>query len=165
MLQYPKLIKMINKILWFRYVFLIAVFFTLLNSLFFLAAGVLESVQGYKIFLQHGLKGEERPGVYFLAGLDLFLVSMVFLIFALGILNIFIHYHKVDENLPDWLKIANFKELKILLWETVLVTLVVFTLTEIGTSRESLKWDSLILPGIILLLTLSLYLMKRNDKL
>lgn len=155
---------MINKILRFRYVYLIAVVFTLFNSLFFLIAGVLESLHGYKIFFEYGLKGEERPGAYLLGGLDLFLVSMVFLIFALGILSIFINYHKADENLPDWLKITNFKGLKILLWETVLVTLVVFSFTRILTSKESLQWGALILPGVILILTLALFLMKRSEK-
>jgi uncharacterized membrane protein YqhA len=121
-------------------------------------------VHGYKIFLEDGLNGEERPGVFLLHGLDLFLVSMVFLIFGLGILSIFINYHKVDGNLPDWLKIENFKGLKILLWETVLVTLVVFSFTGIISSKESLQWNALILPGIILILTIGLFLMKRSQK-
>ena len=155
---------MFNKILRVRYVFLIAVIFTLLNSLFFLVVGVIESIHGYMLFYEHGLEGEHRPGVYLLKGLDLFLVSMVFLIFALGIMRIFTHYHSNDENLPGWLRINDFKELKILLWETVIVTLVIFTLTEIITSKQSLKPDALILPGVILILTVSLFLMKRNDK-
>ena len=97
-------------------------------------------------------------------GLDLFLVSMVFLIFALGIMRIFTHYKTSDEDLPGWLRINDFKELKILLWETVIVTLVVFTLTELVNSKQSLKTDALIMPGVILLLTVSLFLMKKNDK-
>jgi len=155
---------MLNKILRIRYVYLIAVFFTLLNSLYFLLAGVLESLHGYKIFLQYGLEGKERPGVYLLGGLDLFLVSMVFLIFGLGILNIFINYHKVDENLPDWLKINSFKGLKILLWETVMVTLVVFSFTGIITNRESLQWTALIIPGAIMLLSVGLFFMNKHEK-
>lgn len=154
---------MFNKILRIRYVFLIAVVFTLLNSFFFLIGGVLESIHGYMLFYQHGLDGESRPGTYLLKGLDMFLVSMVFLIFALGIMRIFTHYHSSDENLPGWLRINNFKELKILLWETVIVTLVVFTLTEIVSSNKALNLDALIMPGVILILTVSLFLMKRND--
>jgi uncharacterized membrane protein YqhA len=121
-------------------------------------------MHGYKIFFQQGLNGEERPGVYLLRGLDLFLVSMVFLIFALGILSIFINYHNADEKLPDWLKIGNFKGLKILLWETVLVTLVVFSFTNVITAKESLQLNDLILPGVILILTLALFLLKRIEK-
>jgi len=155
---------MLNKLLKIRYIFIVAVVFTLLNSLFFLVGGVLESLKGYQLFLQHGMNKEYRPGAYLLEGLDLFLVSMVFLIFALGILSIFIDYHKADENRPSWLKIDNFQGLKILLWETVLVTLVVFAFTNIITSKEGLQWSTLILPGVILILTLSLFLMKRSEK-
>jgi uncharacterized membrane protein YqhA len=127
-------------------------------------AGVIESVHGYWIFFQYGLKGEERPGAYLLEGLDLFLGSMIFLIFGLGILSIFIDYHKADENLPEWLRIQNFKGLKVLLWETILVTLVVFSFTNILTTKGGLKWDALILPCIILILMLGLFLMKRSEK-
>lgn len=155
---------MFNKILRVRYIFLIAVFFTLLSSFVFLIGGVIESIHGYRLFFAHGLEGEHRPGVYLLKGLDFFLVSMVFLIFAFGIMRIFTHYHSSDENLPGWLMIKDFKELKILLWETVLVTLVIFTFTEFVTSRQSLKLDTLIMPGVILILSISLFLMKRNDK-
>lgn len=155
---------MFNKILLVRYIFLVAVFFTLLSSFFFLIVGVVESIHGYRLFLEHGLEGEDRPGVYLLKGLDLFLVSLVFLIFAFGIMRIFTHYQSSDENLPGWLKIKDFKELKILLWETVLVTLVIFTFTEFVTSRASLKLDALIMPGVILILSVSLFLMKGKDK-
>jgi uncharacterized membrane protein YqhA len=127
-------------------------------------AGVYESVQGYIVFFQHGLSEEHRPGVYILKGLDLFLVSMVFMIFALGMMRIFTHHHEGDSDLPTWLRIDNFKELKILLWETIIVTLVVFAFTEIATSKKSLGWEALVMPGIILILTLGLVLMKRQDK-
>ena len=72
---------------------------------------------------------EHKPGLQILKGLDLFLVSIVFMILGLGILKIFVFSHMPFTDLPDWLNIKNFKELKILLWETILVTLVVFSLT------------------------------------
>jgi uncharacterized membrane protein YqhA len=156
---------MLKNLLKIRFVFLIAVIFTLLNSIFCLAAGVISSIHGYTIFYNQGLNGAERPGVYLLEGLDLFLVSMVFLIFALGIIRIFTHYNtSEDENLPRWLRIKDFKELKILLWETILVTLVVFTFTTIISNKEVLKWDALIIPSVVLILMLSLFLMKRSEK-
>jgi uncharacterized membrane protein YqhA len=125
----------------------------------------MESIHGYKIFFKDGLDGNERPGVYLLEGLDLFLVSMVFLIFALGIIRIFTHYNTTeDENLPRWLRIKDFKELKVLLWETILVTLVVFTFTRIISNKEVLQWNTLIIPSVVLILMLSLFLMKRSEK-
>lgn len=154
---------MFKNILIIRYLFLIAVLFTFINSLFFMVGGVLECIQGYKLILQYGMSEELKPGMYLLRGLELFLVSMVFMIFALGILRLFIVYHTNDEHVPSWLKIDNFKELKVLLWETILVTLVVFTLTKIATVKEVLTWDALILPGVILALTGSLFLMKKSS--
>lgn len=146
-----------------RFIFLIAVLFTMLNSIFFLLGGVIESVHGYRVFMEHGLDENYRPGLFLLKSLDMFLVSMVFLIFGLGILRLFIHYKSEDESLPGWLRIKDFKELKVLLWETVIVTLVVFTLTEIISTKQALKPDALIMPGIILVLSISLFLMKPKD--
>jgi hypothetical protein len=82
----------------------------------------------------------------------------------LGVLNIFINYHKVDENLPDWLKIGSFMGLKILLWETVLVTLVVYSFTAVIAKIDSLQWNVLVLPGVILILTIAVVLLKRTEK-
>lgn len=120
----------------------------------------MECINGYKIIIEHGMSEELRPGMYMLKGLELFLVSMVFMIFALGILRLFIVYHVKDEHTPSWLKIDDFKELKVLLWETILVTLVVFTLSKVVSAKEVLTWNALILPCVILALTGSLFLMK-----
>jgi uncharacterized membrane protein YqhA len=153
---------MFKNILGVRYVFLIAVVFTFINSIFFIIGGAMECIKGYKIFMEHGMSEEFRPGMYLLRGLELFLVSMVFMIFALAILRLFIVYHATNEQVPGWLKINGFKELKVLLWETILVTLVVFTLTKVA-SAEALSWNALILPGVILILTGSLFLMQRSS--
>jgi uncharacterized membrane protein YqhA len=153
---------MFKNILAVRYVFLIAVIFTFINSIFFIIGGAMECIKGYQIFLEHGMSEEHRPGMYLLKGLELFLVSMVFMIFALAILRLFIVYHAPDEHVPAWLNISGFKDLKILLWETILVTLVVFSLTKIATAGV-LNWSTLILPGMIFLLTGSLFLMKKSS--
>ena len=153
---------MFKKILNVRYVFLIAVIFTFINSIFFIVGGAIECIHGYNLFFKHGMSEEYRPGMYLLKGLEMFLVSMVFMIFSLAILKLFIAYGEGDEHLPGWLKIHNFKELKLLLWETIIVTLVVFSLTKMA-SIEALTWNALILPGIILMLTGGLFLMKKSS--
>lgn len=153
---------MFKKLLYVRYLFLIVVIFMMLNSLFFIAGGVIESIEGIRLFITHGLDEEQKPGLKLLKGLDLFLVSIVFMIFAIGIVRLFGIYKHDDSDLPSWLNISSFKELKVLLWETILVTLVVFTLTGIATDRSGLHWEMLILPGVILILSLSLYLMRKH---
>lgn len=153
---------MFKNILLIRYLFLVAVVFTFINSMFFMYGGVLECIKGYKLILAEGMSEELKPGLHLLRGLELFLVSMVTLIFSLGMLRLFIVYHTNDEHVPSWLKLESFKELKVLLWETILVTLVVFTLTKVASDMEILTWDALILPGVILALTGSLFLMKKS---
>jgi uncharacterized membrane protein YqhA len=109
------------------------------------------------------MSAELKPGLYLLKGLEHFLISMVFMIFALGILKLFIFDQTSEEHIPTWLKIDEFKELKVLLWESILVTLVVFTLDKLVSATEVLTWNASIFPGVILVLTASLYLMKKSS--
>src|SRR6478735_4298488 len=113
-----------------RYVYIIAVIFTFFNSIFFLISGVIESVHGFQIFFRKVMNGEPiLIGIYFMESLDRFLIAFVFMIFSLGIWKLFYVKDMPADDLPDWLKINSFKDLKILLWETIMVTLVVFTIS------------------------------------
>ena len=69
---------------------------------------------------------ESHPGLSILESLDVFLVALVFLIFALGIAKLFLPEpsEKGGLRLPNWMQIQNFTQLKLLLWEAVLTTLV-----------------------------------------
>lgn len=146
--------------------FILGVIFTLLGSLFFLVGSIADSIKGFAALFQYGFEGmeEHKPGFQILKGLDIFLVSIVFMIFGLGILKIFVLSHMPFTDLLDWLNIKNFKELKILLWETILVTLVVFSLTGLVSGKETLTWDALILPAVIFVLSLSLFIMKKGEE-
>jgi uncharacterized membrane protein YqhA len=145
-----------------RYFYIVAVIFTFISSLFFLYGGILECISGYRIILDQGMSAELKPGLYLLKGLEHFLISMVFMIFALGILKLFIFDHTSEEHIPAWLKIDEFRELKVLLWESILVTLVVFTLDKLVSVPDVLSWNALIFPCVILTLTGSLFLMKKS---
>jgi len=132
---------MIQKLLGIRFVFLVAVFFTLLNTIVILVLGIREAIVGYQA-LYDSFNGNHKEGIglYFLHSLDLFLIALVFLILSLGILKIFVHYKKDHVNLPPWLNIQTFKELKVLLWETILLTLVVLSFGIIVEKRDHLDW-------------------------
>ncbi|MBL7757929.1 MAG: hypothetical protein JNL59_11050, partial [Chitinophagaceae bacterium] len=65
---------MFKKLLYLRYLFLIVVIFMMINSLFFIIGGVIESVDGIRLFIMHGLDEEKKPGLKLLKGLDLFLI-------------------------------------------------------------------------------------------
>ena len=67
------------KALQLRYVFAIALFFTLVNSVACLVAGIRQSLEGYWVILRF-LGGEEiaGPKVLLLESLDSFLAVLVF---------------------------------------------------------------------------------------
>jgi uncharacterized membrane protein YqhA len=153
-----------QKLFYIRYFLIIVVIFLLISSLAFIGLGVVHSIEGYKILLgfNPGPELETRPGIYLLEGLDTFMAGIVFMIFAFGIARLFLFDHVEDDKLPKWLNIHNFKELKILLWETILVTLVVYTLGDlVKTTAATL--ELLYLPVVILILSLSLFLMRLKE--
>lgn len=153
-----------------RYIYIIAVIFTFLNSIFFLISGVMESIHGFEIFFHKLATGEPvLIGVHFMESLDRFLISFVFMIFSLGIWKLFFVKKENNLELPQWLQIESFKDLKVLLWETIMVTLVVFTITLVVNTTayvdgkmQKLEWDALVLPVIILILSVSLFFMRKE---
>lgn len=114
-----------------------------------------------------------NPGVMtvrILQATDLFIVALVFLIFSLGLYVLFMDKYRprLDQMLPEWMRVKNFTQLKVVLWETILTTLVIHylgTLAEMKLKGEALGPAHLILPGAIFLIALSLYLLKKEDTL
>jgi uncharacterized membrane protein YqhA len=155
---------MLSKLLSLRYIYAVAVFFTLINSALFLFVGARYTLEGWSN-LYRRLRGEEvaNARLPLLESLDWFLVALVFLIFSLGIAKIFIGYEGRNEDLPEWLRIDSFKELKVLLWETILVTLVVWSVSTIARRLDTLGWDILVLPVVVFVLAIGLYLMRGKE--
>ena len=60
-----------------------------------------------------------------LQAVDLFLIAIVMFVFALGLLVLFDDKDDIPLKLPEWLKVKNFMQLKVVLWEAILTTLVV----------------------------------------
>lgn len=115
---------------------------------------------------QKGLVGLIAIGL--LQAVDLFLLAIVLFIFSIGLLLLF--RKSSDEDLPNlvpqWLRISNFMQLKVILWEAILTTLVVIFL--VGLVRNSLQGEDLslsqlILPGAIMLISMSLFFLKRGE--
>jgi uncharacterized membrane protein YqhA len=156
---------MLRRLITVRFAFLIGFFFVLLNAMLLLAVSVFKSIEGYRVIMEKGLgHGEGKPGVYILESLDILLISIVFFIVAFGILRIFILKDENDEDIPKWLRIHSFMELKALLWETILLTLVVLVFTKIVAGQEKFTSDLLILPGVIVLLALALWIVKKSHE-
>jgi uncharacterized membrane protein YqhA len=96
-------------------------------------------------------------------GLDLFMLTIIFIIFGLGISRLFLFTNTADEEIPSWLRFSEMKGLKVLLWETMLVTLVIYCLQLLLTSQTQSP-ELLILPGAILLLSLALFFVRWKEK-
>ncbi len=155
---------MFTKIINFRFVFIIAVFFLLLNSLVFLIVGAVRCIHGYTEFVSIGFMPNEEslPGIHLLEGLDFFMYSLVFMIFGFGLGRLFLFQNVPNENLPSWIQINNLMDLKHMLWETILVAMVIFTVTNIA-KIEVISWKMLLLPLTILILSFALYLIKDKN--
>lgn len=149
----------------FHLLTIIIVIFTALNAVAFIAIGILDSFHGMKgIFIEKD-HPNERPGLIILESLDVFLVALVFLIFAIGITMLFLpkSANQLRENLPNWMNIKSFIELKLILWEAILTALIVFFVTEVYEDEAHLSWDILLIPGSILLLSLSIFVLRKSE--
>jgi len=101
-----------------------------------------------------------------LQAVDLFLVAVVMFVFSLGILILFNDREEIPVKLPEWLKVKNFMQLKIILWEAILTTLVVSYLAGLVQQKLSaipMSYSDLIIPGGILLIALSLFFLKKGE--
>ena len=155
---------MIARIFQTKYLILLIVFFTLINALAFVGMGIILSFEGIAGIVQGQLHTDHHPGLKILESLDVFLVALVFLIFALGIARLFLPIEDEEKSpkLPEWLNIKTFTDLKMLLWETVLTTLVVYFVSDVVKHEGHYTWEMLILPGSILFLSLSIFIVKKN---
>jgi uncharacterized membrane protein YqhA len=98
---------------------------------------------------------------------DLFLVAIVFFVLSLGILVLFNNPDSpLPIRLPEWLRIKNFMQLKVILWEAILTTLVVAYLASLAEKEiqgEEITVQTLVVPGGIFLIALSLFFLKRGE--
>jgi uncharacterized membrane protein YqhA len=103
-------------------------------------------------------------------GVDTLLVAVVLFIFSYGLLVIF--FSSKDEllnqlNIPTGLRMKSFLDLKIVLWEAALTTLVIGFLiavadTELHNQEPGI--EILYIPIAIALITASLFLIKKDNK-
>jgi uncharacterized membrane protein YqhA len=91
------------------------------------------------------------------------MLAIIFIIFGSGIARLFLFNKAPDEQIPSWLRFQEMKGLKVLLWETILVTLVIYCLQVLLTHKE-LDYELLILPGAILLLSVALFFMRWKEQ-
>jgi len=147
-----------------RYVAVVIVILALLHAVAFLAMGTHVAVLAYRHIFDEGPTFGSGPGLELLHSLDFMFISMVLLVLSLGIARLFLVSPTFDDaKLPGWLRIHSISELKVLLWETVLTTLLIVGLSDLTTALfTKLQWTAMVMPCAILVLSLSLYFMKKS---
>lgn len=137
----------------FKWAINVIVFVTFLNGLTFVVFGIIKTYHGYEqiVAVEHG-----RPGIALVESLDSFLIALVFLIFSVGFARLFHSESKIFTaiNVPA-LKVESFADLKMLLWNTILLTLMVLFATIVVSNEGDLEWKIMILPVSIALLAFS----------
>ena len=104
------------------------------------------------------LKPANVTTAYLIKSLDAFLIALVLLIFAFGVYSLFISKHSdIDKTgALKWIRIPSLAHLKNILAEVIIIILFVNFLEVVLLNLKNLTWELFVLPGSILLLSLSL---------
>ena len=105
--------------------------------------------------------------VSLLRAVDMFLISIVLYVFSLGLLMLFSRPDQpIPIKVPEWLRVKSFIQLKLILWEAILTTLVVSYLAglvRLKIDGQKIDYDSLYIPGGIFLIAVSLFFLKKGE--
>ena len=121
--------------------------------------GIMVSVHAYGEVISNTT---EKPLLPALEAVDLFMLALVVLLLALGLVKLFLSDMPFISNFDlPWLKVGDIHDIKALLWNAMLLTLMVlFCIRMFNT--DQLGWTDLVLPGAVFLLALSGKFMKDN---
>jgi uncharacterized membrane protein YqhA len=165
-----------NRLLSMKIVLIPTVFFIFLISLVFTVRGIWISMQvivglisGEMHFIYYSQIGQnEPPSLMLLEAVDSFLLSFVFFIFSFGLYKIFFlpDMNYTETKIPRWLRLESIFELKALLWQSVLTTLVVIFLnySVVTISRHNFQWEFMAFPISIMVIAIALYFLKLAEK-
>ena len=141
-------------------------YFALVISLMIMLSGFIAIVVG-SMRLFEGImqiiglhEGDNKPGIHLIEAVDTYLFSLVILVLGGGIFKLFVGNENTFQGSVVFSKIKTFMDLKVLLWETLLLTLTVWCALGFFAHPKDLQYEQLILPVTIVLLALALKLMK-----
>ena len=158
---------MVSFLLRFRFLAAVVVIIVLVHAIGLLVLGATMGYKAYTIMAQGPpWTGEDRPGIHIAESVDALLFAIVLMILALGTANLFLTKdpHAHDKDTPMWMRVESFLELKLMLWEAILLVLVMATMTSILPRLDHLDLNMLILPGVIVLLAGGLFLVRRSSQ-
>jgi len=137
----------------FRIVIGAVIVTTFLNSVAFIGVGVYRSYHAYSLLIMEGV--ERKPGIEIINSLDTFLIALVFLIMSFGFAKLFYPQFPLFKSIElPWFRIDDFFDLKILLWNTVLLSLLVAFAVVAIESEGHWDWTMLVIPAAVLMFSL-----------
>ena len=157
---------MFRSLLRIRYLAAIVALVFAVHAVGFLALGLVRGYHAYALLAgAEGAGVEGRPGIHFAESVDALLFSLVLLVLALGTATLFLARPGTDDekSLPEWMRVKSLTELKLLLWEAILATLVVTAATNVIGAMPTVEWKQLVLPAAILVLSVSYFLLKKTE--
>lgn len=154
-----------KKILLLSKVTSLAAIVIFLNAVGLFLIGLVKSLKGLtQVFSSITGPEWQMPGMMLAESTDSTLLGLVLFILSLSIVKIFSLPGVLEENLPGWLKATDLKELKIMVWEALMLTMTMIFATEMFSyihRLEEMNWQLLILPVSILVLALGLKFVKQ----
>lgn len=158
--------KTLFRLLTFVIVFIAILVFA--AGLFITGLGVYDFTHAFAVFDNYAEKGSiQLSAIALLRAVDLFLMAIVLFVFSIGLMVLFNNRSEqaLPTNFPSWLKVKNFIELKITLWEAILTTILVGYLgylVELRLERKPIVIQDVALPVAIFLIATSLFFMKKG---
>ena len=143
-----------------RYLALCVSLLLFLSGIMAIILGALRLFESILIVI--GIHEGEKPGIHIIESVDTLLFSLVILILAGGIYKLFVGNQDTFKESAVFSKLNSFMDLKVLLWETLLLTLTVWCALNFFIEPENLNYEQLILPVSIVLLALALKLIKEE---
>jgi uncharacterized membrane protein YqhA len=132
----------------------------ILDALVLVVRGTLLTAEAYHNALTR--PDMERPLLPALEAVDLFFMGLAFFIVSIGLAQLFVGDLPFLRHVSfAWLRIESFGQLKMLLWDTFLVTMLVLFVTRLA-SAHTIGWEMLIMPAAILMLSIGSFLLKQK---
>ncbi len=169
MRRMSQLERVVEPVLWyFRIFVIIPVIFSLLSTFALFILGSHEILQGLSIQFRN--YGDSTIYIktlgYIITGIDLYLIGIILLLFALGIYELFIS--KIDAGLSrdkntdiSLMQSQSLDKLKDKLLKTIVMALVVTFFKQLISFNVQTPLDLLFLAASILIIAISTYLMYR----
>lgn len=152
----------------FKIIVAVPVICSLIIAIVFVIAGLIQAAIGIWGVILRQVTTSKYPGLELFEALELFIFSLLFIIFSLGFSRLFMPKSKLadalEEVTPEWFRKINFTQLKLILWETVLTTLVIVFLSKILIDFGNLTWELIIIPASIVFISLSIFLIKKGER-